>query len=91
MSEFMHILCFPENERITPILLWDGCYWFTEYGRRWGRVWGVLGGRWKGVGRALGGCGGCGGCWEGVGRALASGEGWARPGSLIYRQITELR
>ena len=31
------------------------------------------------------------GCWEGVGRALASGEGWARPGSLIYRQITELR
>ena len=28
-----HILCFPENERITPILLWDGCYWFTEYGR----------------------------------------------------------
>ena len=28
----MHILCFPENERITPILLWDGCYWFTEYG-----------------------------------------------------------
>ena len=54
------------------------------------------GGCWEGVGRALGGrwAGGCwegvkGGCWEGVGRALASGEGWARPGSLIYRQITE--
>ena len=49
---------------------------------------GVLGGRWKGVGRALGGCGGVGralgGCWEGVGRALASGEGWARPGSSIF-------
>ena len=42
-------------------------------------------GCWEGVGRALGGR------WEGVGRALASGEGWARPGSLIYRQITELR
>ena len=42
-----------------------------------------------------GGCGGVGraleGRWKGVGRALASGEGWARPGSLIYRQITELR
>ena len=25
-----------------------------------------------------------GGCWEGVGRALASGEGWARPGSSIF-------
>ena len=32
---------------------------------------GVLGGRWKGVGRALGGR------WEGVGRPLASSEGWA--------------
>ena len=40
-----------------------------------------------------GGCGPgvLGGRWEGVGRALASGEGWARPGSLIYRQITEVR
>ena len=49
---------------------------------------GVLGGRWKGVGRALGGCGGVGraleGRWEDVGRALASGEGWARPGSSIF-------
>ena len=27
------LACFPENERIIPILLWDGCYWFTEYGR----------------------------------------------------------
>ena len=50
-----------------------------------GRVWGcwegvgrALEGRRKGVGRALGGC------WEGVGRALASGEGWARPGSSIF-------
>ena len=37
--------------------------------------------------------GGCGGCWEGVGRAL--GGRWrvvrVGPGSLIYRQITELR
>ena len=38
--------------------------------------------------------GGCGGCsWEGVGRA--SGGRWrvvrVGPGSLIYRQITELR
>ena len=32
-SELMHILCFQENEHIAPILLWDGCYWFTEYGR----------------------------------------------------------
>ena len=32
---------------------------------------GVLGGRWKGVGRALGGR------WEAVGRPLASSEGWA--------------
>ena len=31
--EFMHILCFLENELIAPILLWDGCYWFTKYGR----------------------------------------------------------
>ena len=29
----MHILCFLENELIAPILLWDGCYWFTKYGR----------------------------------------------------------
>ena len=42
----MHILCFPENERITPILLWDGCYWFTEYGR--------CEGRWEGVELASG-------------------------------------
>ena len=55
----MHILCCPENERITPILLWDGCYWFTEYGRWWGRVWGALVGRLEGVGRVLGGR------WEG--------------------------
>ena len=67
----MLILCFLENERITPILLWDGCYWFTEHERLWGRVWGCwegvgreLEGRWEGVGRALGGH------WEGVGRAL---------------------
>ena len=37
--------------------------------------------------------GGCGGCLEGVGRAL--GGRWrvvrVGPGSLIYRQITELR
>ena len=33
ISEFMHILCFPENELIASILLWDGCNWFTEYGR----------------------------------------------------------
>ena len=37
--------------------------------------------------------GGCGGRWEGVGRAL--GRRWrvvrVGPGSLIYRQITELR
>ena len=33
LSEFMHILCFPENELIAPILLWDGCYWFTKYGK----------------------------------------------------------
>ena len=42
---------------------------------------GGCGGCWEGVGRALGGR------WEGVGMALASGQ----PGSLIYRQITELR
>ena len=51
----MHILCFLENKLIALILLWYG--------------WGVLGGRWEGVGRALGGR------WEGIGRALASGEG----------------
>ena len=34
------------NLRITLILLWDGCYWFTEYGRGWGRAWGC----WEGVG-----------------------------------------
>ena len=49
---------------------------------------GVLGGRWKGVWRALGGCGGVGraleGRWEGDGRALASGEGWAWPGNSKY-------
>ena len=33
ISELMHILCFPENELIASILLWDGCNWFTEYGR----------------------------------------------------------
>ena len=37
--------------------------------------------------------GGCGGCWEGVGRVL--GGRWrvvrVGPGSLTYRQITELR
>ena len=51
ISEFMHILCFPENEPIALILLWDGCYWFTEYGRWWVRAWGC----WEGVVRALGG------------------------------------
>ena len=42
--------------------------------------------------------GGCGGCWEGVGRALGgrwAGGRWrvvrVGPGSLIYRQITELQ
>ena len=33
ISELMHILCFPENKHIALILLWDSCYWFTEYGR----------------------------------------------------------
>ena len=33
ISEFMHFLCFPENEPIASSLLWDGCNWFTEYGR----------------------------------------------------------
>ena len=28
----MHILRFLENELIAPIILWDGCYWFTEHG-----------------------------------------------------------
>ena len=74
----MHILCFPENERITPILSWDGCYWFSMVGDGGG-----CDGRWEGVGRALGALGGR---WEGVG--LASGEGL--PGSLIYRQIKSL-
>ena len=60
----MHILCFPENELIASIILWDGCNWFTEYGKWWGRVWGCC------IGRALGGF------WEGVGRVLAGGEGW---------------
>ena len=84
----MHILCFPENERITPILLWDGCYWFSMVGDgggcegRWEGVGRALGGRWEGVG----GGGALGGHWEGVG--LASGEGL--PGSLIYRQIKSL-
>ena len=54
-------------------------------GGRWEGVGRALGGRWEGVGRVLGGR------WEGVGRALASGEGWAWPGSLIYRQIIELQ
>ena len=40
-------------------------------GGRWKGVGRALGGRWEGVGRALGGR------WEGVGRALASSEGWA--------------
>ena len=37
ISEFMQILCFPENELIAPILLGDGCNWFTEHGKMGGR------------------------------------------------------
>ena len=57
ISEFMHFLCFPENEPIASSLLWDGCNWFTEYmvgdGGGCGGV--ALGGHWEGVGRVLGG------------------------------------
>ena len=56
-------------------------------GGRWKGVGRVLRGRWEGVERALGGR------WEGVGRAL--GGRWrvvrVGPGSLIYRQIMKLR
>ena len=67
MSEFMHILYYPENELIASILLWDGCNWFTEYmvgdGGGCGGV--ALGGRWEGFGKALGGR------WR-----VTGGEGW---------------
>ena len=72
----MHILCFPENELIAQILLWDVIGSLSMVGAGVRGVGGsALGGRWEGVGRALGGC------WEGVGRAL--GGRWEGVGRAL--------
>ena len=59
MSEFMHILCFPENELIAQFFygmaVIGSLSMVGDGGGCGGRVWGccigrVLGGRWEGVG-----------------------------------------